>query len=390
MKYPSLLRFDEDNNENIIKSNLKQLYGVDGAPSDTQMRTILDSVAPKNLRSGFNVILSHLQRGKALERYQYLGKYYLISLDGTGEFSSSKISCNECCVKSTKKGEVYYHQLLGAVIVHPDESVVIPLTPEPITKQDGHTKNDCERNASKRLLTDLRREHPHLPVIIVEDGLASNGPHIELLKELDMRFILGAKPGDHKALFERLYQETTSEDGKLNEWEFIDKEGTIHRFYYINEVPLNDSYPNLLVNVLDYWEIKSGKVQHFTWVTDFNLSRNNVFSIMRGGRARWKVENETFNTLKNQGYNLEHNYGHGEKHLSTVLAFLMMLAFLIDQVQQLCCQYFKEARKARRTKISLWQKIRALFLSYYIDNWEVLYESIIYGHTGAILRIDSS
>ena len=73
------------------------------------------------------------------------------------------------------------------------------------------------------------------------------------------------------------------------------------------------------------------------------LTPDNVDVIMRGGRARWKIENETFNTLKNQGYHLEHNYGHGEQNLSVVFAMLMMLAFLVDQTQQLCCPVFQAA-----------------------------------------------
>ena len=66
---------------------------------------------------------------------------------------------------------------------------------------------------------------------------------------------------------------------------------------------------------------------------------------MRGGRARWKIENETFNTLKNQGYHFEHNYGHGKKNLPVVLAMVMLLAFfLVDQAQQRCCPLFQAAR----------------------------------------------
>ncbi len=65
---------------------------------------------------------------------------------------------------------------------------------------------------------------------------------------------------------------------------------------------------------------------------------------MRTGRCRWKVENETFNTLKNQGYNLEHHYGHGKQHLASVLGMLMILMFLVDQIQETSCSlslYFK-------------------------------------------------
>jgi hypothetical protein len=101
--------------------------------------------------------------------------------------------------KEHKDGSTtYYHQMLGACIVHPDLSNVIPLCPELIQNADGAAKNDCERNASKRFLEHFKREHPHLKVIILADGIASNAPHIRLLQEHNMKFLLGAKPGDHQ------------------------------------------------------------------------------------------------------------------------------------------------------------------------------------------------
>lgn len=98
---------------------------------------------------------------------------------------------------------------------------------------------------------------------------------------------------------------------------------------------------------------------------------------MRGGRARWKIENETFNTLKNQGYNFEHNYGHGNKHLCSVFTMLMLLSFLIDQSLELCCSVYKAARKRERTKYSLWEKIRVLFTYFSWDTWEDFLGAIV-------------
>ena len=130
--------------------------------------------------------------------------HYLLSVDGTGYFSSSRVHCGNCCQTHRRVGRTtYYHQLLGAVPVHPAHREVFPLAPVPIVKADGRKKNDCERNAAKRLLRDVRREHPHLRLIAVEDALASNGPHIELLKALDMRFVLASSArgntGDERA-----------------------------------------------------------------------------------------------------------------------------------------------------------------------------------------------
>ena len=129
----------------------------------------------------------NLQRGKALEPYVFHDGCYLVSMDGTGYFSSKKIHCKSCLQKkNSKTGEItYHHQMLGAVVVHPGHKQVIPLAPEPIIKQDGDNKNDCERNAGKRLLQKIRNEHPNLKLIVVEDGLASNSPHILQLKSLD-------------------------------------------------------------------------------------------------------------------------------------------------------------------------------------------------------------
>ena len=301
LKFPSLLKFEENKLEPFIKRNLRNLYHVQKVPSDTCIRERLDVLSPKHFRQSFKTIFSYLQRGKMLERFKYLGDYYLISVDGTGQYTSKKVHCKNCCEKHHRNGEVsYYHQMLGAVVVHPDEKVVIPLAPEPIVKGDGDNKNDCERNASKRLLKDFRREHPHLKAIIVEDGLASNHPHLTLLDLLNLEYIIGVKEGDHGFLFDWIKHAKGKEV-------IIKKDNITHKFRYVNNVPLNDKHFDYKINVLEYWEEKpNGKNQYFSWVTSFKVTDEIVFDLMRAGRARWKVENETFNTLKNQGYNFEH------------------------------------------------------------------------------------
>jgi len=204
MKDPSLLAFQERRND----ANMKNIFRIPQVPSDTRMRELLDPLEPNSLRPMFNDVLRELQRGKALEAFDFLEGYNLLSLDGSGYYSSKKVHCEHCLQRTNSKtGEItYHHQMLGAALVHPDLKQVIPLAPEAIIKQDGENKNDCERNASKRLLQKIRDEHPHKKLIVVEDGLASNAPHIRLLKRLNMRFILGAKPDDHEHLFGEVAQ----------------------------------------------------------------------------------------------------------------------------------------------------------------------------------------
>ena len=332
------------------------------------------------------------QRGGVLKEFEWLGGWHLLSVDGTGHFSSPTVHCGHCCVKKHKDGtETYYHQSLCAVLVHPERREVLPaVPPEPIRKADGERKNDCERNASKRLLRELRREHPHLPLAVVEDGLASNGPHVRLLKELDMRFVLGAKPGDHKALFawvDELEATPPAPGAKpgVERWATTDAEGVEHRFRWSNGAPLNDANMDLEVNFLEHWERRpNGGEKHFSWVTDLRVDRWNAMDLMRAGRARWRIENETFNTLKNQGYEFEHNFGHGEKHLATVFAALMLLAFGIDQLQKACCPLFRAALARKGRAKYFWEDFRSMFATCLLPDWETFYRALAFGHRAPV------
>jgi len=375
LKDPSLLAFDARRSD----QNMKNLFGIRQIPSDTQMREILDLLEPDQLRPSFNDVFSELQRGKALESFVFHKGCYLLSLDGSGYFSSATIHCDSCLEKINKRtGEVTYsHQMLAAVIVHPDHREVIPLASEPIQKQDGSTKNDCERNAAKRLLEKLRREHPHLKLVVVEDGLASNAPHIRLLKELGMHFILGAKPGDHGSLFQAVIDAYDHDRVTTISWQ----KGEVQcELAFVNDVPLNGSSPDLSVNFLHYEEYgpDGERLKCFTWVTDLPIFQHNAQLLVRGGRSRWKIENETFNTLKNQGYHYEHNYGHGNHNLSVIFAMLMMLAFLTDQVQQLCCPLFKAMLEKVGSKRVLWEKLRSHYAIFVFESMKHLYEVILY------------
>jgi len=388
LKYPSLLKFDEQRNEPRIRANLKALYGVEQVPCDTQLRSVADRVDPAELRAPFIEINQRLYKNNFFEEFRYLGGF-LVSIDGTGQFSSSNIHCPVCCERHYQNGQVgYYHQLLAAVLVHPDRKQVLPLFPEAITHQDGATKNDCEANASKRLLKQLREAFPNWPLRVIEDSLSATGSHIKLLKELNIGFIISVKPEGQESLFAEVRNRILN--GKSEEFEVLGDDKILRGYRWINGIPLNKSNPDLLINFLDYWEIREGNQFNFSWGTDIELTAKNVDLVMKGGRSRWHIENQTFNTLKNQDYEFEHNYGHGEQHLATVFAMLMMLAFLIDQVQEYSCAFFQAARERFHSRTSLWIKIKGLFTEFFIKDWEALWRAIVYGHGGGFLQPNTS
>jgi hypothetical protein len=281
--------------------------------------------------------------------------------------------------KHHRDGKVtYHHQMLGAAIVCPGRKEVIPLMPEPILKQDGTAKNDCERNALKRFLPKFRKDHPHLRVIATLDALYANAPVIRDLRAALIPWIIRVKTDGNAFLFERVRQ--LAEQGSTEEFKAVGSDGVHRRYQLARNVPLNASHPDVRVDFLDVWEPgPRGEQRRFTFIFDplLGICREQAERWMQGGRARWKIENETFNTLKNQGYHFEHNYGHGHQNLSVVLAMVMMLAFLVDQTQQLGCPQFAAAWKICISKRALWERMRAIFHEFQVRSMREIYEAVL-------------
>ena len=388
LKAPSLLAFDKERAE----GNVHTIYGIQRVPCDTYMREILDLVSPKWLRPVFTSVFRQLQRGTALEALTFLEGHSLLALDGTEYLSSKTMHCAACVHRVHRNGSLTStHQMLGAAITPPDQRAVMPLRPEPIVNHDGTSKNDGERNAAKRFVAKLRQDHPPLKFIVPEESLSSNAPHIAPLQDDALHSILGGKEGDHAYVFQQV--QAAEHAGRVTSYARHDRAaGLVHRFRLLNNVPLNASNVEVRVNCIEYWEMGQDKVQHFSWITDLRVTTRNVLHLMRGGRARWKIENETFNTLKNQGYHFEHNYGQGEQHLSVVFAMLMMLAFLVDQAQQLCCTWFRAVWLKLGSKRLRWERMRALFYPYALMAMRQLFEALLYGfkRSSPLVPMDAS
>jgi len=360
LKYPSMHRFE--NQTESERENLKNLFKIEKLCSDSALKSNLDQIDPSILRELYSENLGLLKKTGVLKEYRTRDGYLIASVDGVQHFSSKKVHCEHCLSRHHKNGEVtYHHSMLCAALVNPFQREVFIIGSEPIVKQDGVKKNDCELNASKRLFDWFTENYEDEKFIFVEDALYANGPHLKEILENQWEFVVNIKPKGHKKLFTLFETRKKMKSAKLHE--FTDKEGTIHRFWYDNNLPLNETAHDLRVGVLMYEEVKkNGKIQKFSWATSFNLTKRNVEKIMRIGRSRWKIENETFNTLKNQGYHFDHNFGHGFQHLSTFLAYLMLLAFQTDQIFQRCNLLFNRIWAKAKTKAKLWEILRSIFM----------------------------
>lgn len=409
LKFPSLLQFEKKIRGSDRPSNILNLFGVSQVPSDTQMRSILDEVSPQNIKGLFKKIFSALQRQKKLGPYTFLTHHghptYYVAVDGTNYFHSKKVHGDCCLVKKHRDGtKSYHHQMLAAAITSPHLKTVIPLAPEAVVRQDGQEKNDCEINAFKRWVANFRKDHPKLNVVIGGDALFATGTCIKLLKQENMGFILSVKQGSHKAMFR--FIDGSEKRGFLKHHKTEEvigdkvKKKITKEYCYRNQVPLSqkDSF-DLDVNFVrcvetTEWTTMKGekktKVQKFSWITDIPLNKGNIEKVAKGGRSRWHIENEVFNTLKNLGYNLEHNYGHGNKFLSEVFSLLMMSAFLVDQVLEMSCPTFKKILKLLERKSYIWSKLRFYYQEVTIKGWDFLWGIFILSSEKPPLVLDTS
>lgn len=228
LKAPSLLSFLKQSAPEA--NNLRQIYLIEGdIPSDTQMREILDPVPPSHLRALFLTLFRKLQEAGVIRAYYWDKKAVIVSIDGVEHFCSEKVHCAHCTTRTQRNGQLSYHHAgLAAVLVHPAYSEVFPLDFEPILKADGAAKNDCERNAAKRLCAALHLNHPELDLILVEDALHAKGPHLRQSTEYGWKFVVNVKPDSHESLFQQFAGRRAR--GDVSRLEQVTPDGVRHRY----------------------------------------------------------------------------------------------------------------------------------------------------------------
>lgn len=372
---PSFLQYQLKMKEEASKSNISSILGIENIPKESQLKDALNTVDYKDFSVINKEFISRLQRGKVLEKFSFFENKLLVPLDGTQFFSSGKISCENCLKKEHKNGKISYsHQALQATIVHPDLRHVLPFMAEEISNTDGSTKQDCEQNASKRLLDRLKATYPRFDFIIGGDDLYSREPTIRRIIKHNWSYIFTAKHSSHKIMKEYL-------DNNPNGMRLLTRKDkkTQKKFVYewMENVPLTG---NKEAEIVNYFSLKivapSGKINYFcSWVTNLSLSEEFIEDFVRAGRARWKIENECFNNLKNRGYHLEHNFGHGKK-LSFVLYNLLVLAFLMHQIFELTDLLYQNILKKFSQKKLVWGKITFSVNAIYFESWRNLLEFI--------------
>jgi len=373
---PSFLAHQRDMQRQKGRNNASSLFGVERIPSDNQIRSLLDPIEPHHLHAPFWELYEGLQSGGHLDAYQDVAANYLCALDGTYYFSSQRIHCENCTVRSHGDKTYYSHAAITPVLTAPGQRHVIPLEPEFILPQDGETKQDCEQQAAKRWVVRNGARFPPYKVTILADDLHSHQPFCALLLEHNLNFIMTCKPDSHAALYEEV-DLLSRVDGievlRLRQWNGRFTE--VWQCRFTNQVPLRSGVDALKVNwceVTIYREETGERLYHNAFVTNHLLTEKNVQAVIRAGRTRWKVENENNNVLKNYGYHLEHNYGHGQQYLSAILVMLNLLAFLFHTILDLTDRIYQMVRQELGARKTFFEDIRALTRYLYFNSWDAL------------------
>lgn len=330
----SFREFELSMHQRSTWTSLRRLLHLESKhpPVIQTVRNALDQVSEGGLRGAFDGVFSRMERSGLLSKLRASEEIgILISLDGTRHIQSDCISCSACGITQTKDGiRHYHHNVVHAGITHPSQAFLFPLYPEFIRPQDGHQKQDCEQVAGKRWLSEFRRRHPKARATLLVDNIYCREPFLQAVLSHRLNFIAVCKPSGNPTAWNWFETASSGGDTKVIVKHRIDK-GRVKTFHYeyLNDVPIRDGANVLHVNVCSMRIEQAGKAdQLFCYATNLPLNESNCGSVIAAGRKRWSTENENNNTLKNQGYHLTHNFGHGSQHLFFVLTLLNLFAFL--------------------------------------------------------------
>lgn len=285
-------------------------------------------------------LVQRLLRMKALDAARLLGGPVLL-IDATGVICFHRRHCKHCLVRRHGKQTLYYHHVLEAKLLGPG-GVVISLDSEFIENADAadaqgkgaeEVKQDCELKALHRLLPRIKQTYPELHFVLALDSLYGCGPVFALAEKFKWSYVVTFKEGRTPALWREFQALLTAcpENTLQRTW----ADGPVQTFRWVKQLIHEDSEGRFWkLNALECTETTTadGPRQYFAWLTMLPVGQKTVEEIARkGGRYRWKVENEGFNRQKNSGLNLEHVYSiDPEKWKSYYL--LLQIGFVLVQL----------------------------------------------------------
>lgn len=365
----SMREMDDNFNKETCIDTLRLMSGnreLTEMPHYDTLNYYLEKLSPDCLSDLRKKMVTSLIRGKQFNRNRLLRKYWRVILDGTGLFCFKEKHCDNClCTEKQmpdgKKMKLYYHKVLEAKIVLSD-NVVISLGTEFIeNEKEDVEKQDCEINATKRLLEKIKKDYPRLPICIQGDALYAAESMMELCRErYHWEYLFTQKETRQKVLDES-YEWIKSGDGAEKIKGLCEEKGTACYANHVEEVAGKKE----VMNVFEYeyeTESKEGKTHtvRFRWISSLEVTKRNIEEMILAGRGRWKIENEGFNNQKNGLYRIEHLNSHNSNAMKNHY-LLTQIADILMQLYLAWNPYIKELKQTiKNTSSGLLESFRGL------------------------------
>jgi hypothetical protein len=305
-------------------------------------------------------MVQRLIRMKALDDARLLG-HYVVIIDGTGLFTFHERHCDTCLERKTSNGTIYHHPVLEAKLLGP-AGLVISLGTEFIENSDAAAsqstdpekiKQDCELKAFARLAKRIKSEFPQLRVVVLGDALFACGTFFQIMKDNKWAYVVTFKEGRLPTAWSEFQNLMPLCTENVRTWSLPD--GTRRVFRWVNQLSHTDDQKRTWsLHGLQCEETSpTEEVQRFVWLTPLPVNSSTVDEIAaKGGRTRWKIENEGFNRQKNSGLNLEHLYSHDPEKWKAYY-YLLQIAFIITQLVERGSLLRQLAAEVQRTPLQL-------------------------------------
>lgn len=294
---------------------------------------------------------------RSLHKYRFMDKYFIIAVDGTGIVSFDKQHCSQCLHKTSKKGKTtYFHNVLEAKLIT-SNGFSISIVTEWIENpgESGYDKQDCERKAFKRLAEKLKKSFPRLPICITADGLYPYEGFFDTCRGYGWKYIVTFKDGSLPSIQEEVAELLPlMSENKRNETFFNGNTRTDRHFLWVKGL----SYRGNGIHWIQCTETvraegKEPEVKKFVHLTDIEPDYRICFYISEAGRLRWKIENEGFNSQKNNGYRLKHKYSRVSYRAMKNYYQCLQIAHMINQLLIYSTE-FQNLLKGKITIRHLW------------------------------------
>lgn len=372
-KFGSRNQFDNYRKEGVFKKNYHRTFKM-RLPSSDAIEDLVRLLEPSELETLKEAIVKELIRRKVFHKFRFMGKKFLIAVDGTGTSTYMADYCGQCTSKTSKNGHTtYFHYVLEAKLVTHNDMGVSVATEWVENRIDGdYEKQDCEQKAFQRLAIKLKKMFPRLPIVILADGLYPNQTIFEICRDNGWDFIFTFKDGNLPSIHKELELLPCSPDNFKERT--LAKGGVLKHQVYTWENKLD--YNGFSLSVITCKETSRRIKKHdgqppeprgFTHITNMEIDRGNCMVISDSGRLRWAIEN-SFDYLKNHGYNLGHKFSRVSFIAYKNYYQCMMIAHAINQFVEKSTDFIELKKSGpKQGTLFLWQRLVSFFTDFDIE-----------------------